>query len=184
MLDWWNLLCLAETSGAETLLIYWIRITCSYIGYLYTLQYVCSTVRSSLIKQQNSTLLLLWGKPPASGEFSSQRAINEKSFSMQWRNHDVFLPFNITLPNTVESLVEVLQFHRWFLNCFWHSRTPSLAPRTTLSMTSGWARQRRLWREINPGMLSQMIPLPTRDNACTGNWLIYLEKEQEDKLNT
>ena len=85
------------------------------------------------------------------------------------------LPFNMTLPKTDESLVEVEQFHLLLTNCFWHSVTPIFAPLTTETMTSGCVRHSFRWRPMRPGMLSHMTPVPTSVKAWTGNWLRYLE---------
>jgi len=71
------------------------------------------------------------------------------------------LPFNITFPNTDESRSRVLQFHLWFWNCDWHSRTPILAPWPILTMTSGCRRHNRRCLPTSPGILSHRMPAPT-----------------------
>ena len=49
--------------------------------------------------------------------------------------NQMFLRMLSTGPNTVVSWT-VVQFHRWFLNCHWHSPMPFLAPRPTWIMWS------------------------------------------------
>ncbi len=81
--------------------------------------------------------------------------------------------FNITFPNTVESLSNVLQFHLLFWNWYWHSFTPILTPRPMLTMTSGYVRHNCLCLPTRPGILSQSIRVPTALSWLINLWIIH-----------
>jgi hypothetical protein len=91
----------------------------------------------------------------------------------------MFLPLNISLPKTVESLSDVLQFHLLLPNWCWHSLTPSRAPSLMLIMTSGYFRQSLRCLPTKPGILSQINPVL---REWIGNWLINLEKKKKKCL--
>lgn len=89
-----------------------------------------------------------------------------------------FTPFLVTLPKTLTSRATVEQFHRWSLNCFWHSWTPSLAPFPMLIIRSGLSRQSCRWSFTRPAMLLHMIFAP---NAYTWDINLHSINKQTNK---
>lgn len=90
-------------------------------------------------------------------------------------NDPIFLPFFLwnthmhvqnslrcmTLPKTVWSLSNALQFQRWWRNWCWHSRIHSLAPPPMDCMMSGYLWHSCLCLFTSPGILSQITRAPS-----------------------
>lgn len=75
--------------------------------------------------------------------------------SLQGRQVSGDLPTTTTWPKPLWAPTAV-QFHRWCLNCSWHSVNPSLAPLLMATIASGLVEHIRRWRAVSPGIRLQM----------------------------